>query len=97
MQERVTSEARPRNAGERLMTLSELATYLHIHPTTIRRWTNEGLLTCFRIGGRRERRFLWRDVASYLEEHAYAGRRGRPPKTTDTSSRSSVEQGGLAS
>ena len=37
---------------------------------TLRRWTNEGSLRCYRIGGKRERRFTIRDLQDYIKSGA---------------------------
>src|SRR2546429_9402874 len=34
---------------------------------TLRRWTTSGRLPCFRVGGRRERRFRRADLLAFLE------------------------------
>jgi hypothetical protein len=34
---------------------------------TIRRWTNHGALKCYRVGGRRARRFKLQELQSYIE------------------------------
>jgi len=46
----------------RLLTLAEAAEMLNTTPDTIRRWTNEELLPCVRLGPRRDRRFRRSDV-----------------------------------
>lgn len=40
-----------------LLTLDEAANYLAVSKTTLRRWTNDGRLACYRVGPRNERRF----------------------------------------
>ncbi|MBL0060750.1 MAG: helix-turn-helix domain-containing protein [bacterium] len=45
------------SANEKLLTVNEAAAYLGISPTTLRRWTNAGILECLRINGRGDRRF----------------------------------------
>lgn len=39
------------------MRISSVATFLGVHPNTIRRWSNNGLIQCFRFGPRSDRRF----------------------------------------
>ena len=39
------------------MTISSVATLLGVHPNTVRRWSNNGLIQCFRLGPRNDRRF----------------------------------------
>ncbi|WP_028325482.1 MEDS domain-containing protein [Desulfatirhabdium butyrativorans] len=52
---------------ERLLNIREAATYLHVSEMTIRRWTNDGSLPCYRIGGRKARRFRMSDLEHYLQ------------------------------
>jgi len=51
---------------ERLLNVREVAELLNVSEMTIRRWTNAGLLNCYRIGKKRERRFNPRDVQTFL-------------------------------
>lgn len=39
---------------------------LCVHPNTLRRWSDSNLLRSFRIGPRRDRRFLRQDVEERL-------------------------------
>ena len=39
------------------MAISGVAAILGVHPNTIRRWADEGLIPCFRVGPRQDRRF----------------------------------------
>ena len=50
-----------------LMT-GDVAQLLNVHVGTVRRWSNEGILKTYRIGPRRDRRFLREDVEALLEE-----------------------------
>lgn len=52
---------------ERLLNIREAAAYLHVSEMTIRRWTNDGSLPCYRIGGRKARRFQMLDLEQYLK------------------------------
>ena len=49
-----------------ILDIAEAAAFLRVSETSLRRWTNAGVLRCFRIGGRRERRFLRSDLVEYL-------------------------------
>jgi excisionase family DNA binding protein len=46
-----------------LMTVGEVARLLHIHPNTVRLWSNKGILESYRISKRGDRRFKKEDVA----------------------------------
>jgi transposase len=39
------------------MSIARVADILGVHPNTIRRWSDEGLIPCFRLGPRQDRRF----------------------------------------
>lgn len=51
---------------EKLLNVRQAAALLNVSQMTIRRWTNDGLLTCFRIGKKRERRFGEADLHAFL-------------------------------
>src|SRR2546430_14839626 len=50
-----------------LLDIAQAAALLHVSPMSLRRWTNSGRLPCFRVGGRRERRFRRADLLALLE------------------------------
>lgn len=54
--------------NEKIMTTSEVAYFLRVHPNTVRHWTNKGLLPSFRLGTRRDRRFRREDVNDFLKQ-----------------------------
>ena len=53
--------------NEMLLTVGQVARILHIHPNTVRRWSNRGILKAYRISERGDRRFKREDVASLFE------------------------------
>lgn len=52
---------------EQLLNVRQAAELLNVSEMTVRRWTNAGLLACFRIGKKRERRFYPSDLQQFLE------------------------------
>ena len=50
-----------------LLTLSEAAQVLNVHISTLRRWSNLGLITTYRIGPRADRRFKMDDIQRILD------------------------------
>jgi len=52
-----------------LMNINEAATFLKVNPHSVRRWSNSGLIKCYRIGKAKLRRFKKSDLLQYLEEH----------------------------
>jgi excisionase family DNA binding protein len=55
-----------------LLDISEAAEFLNVSETSLRRWTNAGILPCLRIGLRRERRFRRADLLAFMEQPATA-------------------------
>lgn len=51
---------------ERLLNVKDAARFLNVSEMTVRRWTNSGLLSCYRVGRKRERRFRIRELEEYL-------------------------------
>ena len=50
-----------------LLDIKQAAALLQVSQASLRRWTDAGKLPCFRLGGRRERRFLRADLLAFLE------------------------------
>lgn len=51
-----------------LLTVREVARLLHVHPNTLRRWSNDGRLKAYRIAARGDRRFKREEIARFLAE-----------------------------
>ena len=51
-----------------LLTVSQVAKRLNVHPNTVRRWAEQAQLNVYRIGPRRDRRFRPEDVERFLHE-----------------------------
>ncbi len=49
-----------------MLTANEVARLLNVHINTVRRWSNQGALKTYRIGGRGDRRFEREDVIKFL-------------------------------
>ena len=60
----------------RLLTVQEVAAALHVHPNTVRHWSDEGLLKSSRIGPRGDRRFNREDIRSFLNHWDRSGQLG---------------------
>ena len=52
--------------GGGLLTVAQVAQLLNAHPHSVRRWADSGLLHCYRIGFRGDRRFQPDDVDEFL-------------------------------
>lgn len=53
---------------DELLTVREVARILHVHPNTLRRWSDKGLLKAFRITERGDRRYMREDIAQFLRD-----------------------------
>jgi excisionase family DNA binding protein len=51
----------------RLLTVDEVAHFLGIHPSTVRRWEKTGLLKSYPIGLRNNLRFKQEDILNFLK------------------------------
>ena len=49
-----------------MLSIKDVATLLHIHVNTARRWSDKGLIKSFQINERGDRRFRQGDVALFL-------------------------------
>ena len=56
----------------RMLTVTEVAHLLHVHPNTVRMWSKIGVLKAYRIGKRRDYRFKMADIETFL------GKNGEP-------------------
>ena len=56
-----------RDSPLELLTVGQAARSLNVHPNTVRRWSRQGLLNCYRVGPRGDRRFRRTDVERLLE------------------------------
>jgi excisionase family DNA binding protein len=56
----------------RLLTIGQASRMLNIHPNTLRRWSDLGLIRAYRVGPRGDRRFKQNDVEAMLAKRAAA-------------------------
>lgn len=72
----MSTEADPvLNEGDgrrRLLTIGQASRMLNIHPNTLRRWSDLGLIRAYRVGPRGDRRFKQNDVEAMLAKRAAA-------------------------
>lgn len=57
-----------------LLSMKYITQRLQIHPNTLRQWEKKGYVTCYRVGVRRDRRFLKEDIMRMFRldyEHQY--------------------------
>lgn len=53
--------------GRGLLTVAQVSQLLNVHPHSVRRWADMGLLPCYRLGLRGDRRFNAGDVEVFLK------------------------------
>ena len=51
-----------------MLTVREVARLLHVHPNTLRRWSNNGRIRAYRITPRGDRRFKREEIVRFLTE-----------------------------
>ena len=51
-----------------MMTIREVARLLHVHPNTLRRWSNDGRIRAYRITERGDRRYKREEITRFLED-----------------------------
>lgn len=59
------------NSENGLLTVSEVANLLHVHPNTVRQWSDSGLLKVCRFGRRRDRRFQREEIHRFIDANRY--------------------------
>lgn len=53
---------------EELLTLTEAARILKVHPNTLRLWDKKGVLVAIRIGTKRVRRYKKTDLERFIKK-----------------------------
>lgn len=61
-----------------MLTVQEVARLLHIHPNTLRRWSNRGLIKAYRITPRGDRRYRRQEIINFLAKLNANHGDGRP-------------------
>jgi excisionase family DNA binding protein len=64
MEERYPESSLP----ARLLSVNDVARFLGMHPSTVRRWEKQGLLKSYVIGIRHNLRFKQEDVLDFLSK-----------------------------
>ena len=62
----------PRSAGigkkqPRMLTIAQAAEQLGLHPKTVRKWADQGILPVVRLGPRKDRRFAREDIHRFVQ------------------------------
>src|SRR6202040_4209463 len=64
----------------KLLTLDEAASFLGVSKVSLRRWTNDGLLECHRIGPQGRRRFDLEQLRTFAERSSPGSRQESEPR-----------------
>jgi excisionase family DNA binding protein len=56
-----------------MLTTGDVGQLLGLHPNTVRRWGQRGILKVYRVGPRGDRRFRRQDVDAFLGEEKVSG------------------------
>ena len=51
---------------DNMMTIAEVSRIHHIHPNTLRRWADKGVIKSYCITPRGDRRFVTRDIKEFI-------------------------------
>jgi excisionase family DNA binding protein len=51
-----------------MLTARQVAEFLHVSVSTIRRWSDKGMIEACRLGSRGDRRYRREDILLFLEE-----------------------------
>lgn len=62
-----------RDSGKEIMTCDEVAAYLRVHVSSVRRWSRSGKLTAYKVGDRGDWRYREQDVLAFLYDTAREG------------------------
>ena len=75
--DKIKTESMMGSGLENLLNVKEAAAFLNVSEMTIRRWTDAGLLSCYRVGKKRERRFTPQGLHDFLS----GGKNAAAPST----------------
>lgn len=65
---RMETEYHESKLPARLLSIGEVACFLGVHSSTVRRWGKSGILKSYAIGLRNNLRFKQEDVLSFLDK-----------------------------
>ena len=68
-----------------MLTIREVARLLHVHPNTLRRWSNDGRIRAYRITSRGDRRYKREEIARFLDELNGHGDNGQEAESRQSS------------
>jgi excisionase family DNA binding protein len=63
------------NQDSEMLRIGKVSQLLHVHPNTVRRWSEKGIIKAYRIGIRGDRRFKREDIAAIFFGEGTKGNR----------------------
>ena len=63
------------NQDSEMLRIGKVSQLLHVHPNTVRRWSEKGIIKAYRIGIRGDRRFKSKDIAAIFSGEGTKGKR----------------------
>ena len=66
-----------KSGDKAIMTCDEVAEFLRVHVSSVRRWSRCGKLRAFKVGGRGDWRYRKQDVLAFLYDTSYTDAKGQ--------------------
>ena len=67
-----------KNSGDKaIMTCDEVAEFLRVHVSSVRRWSRCGKLRAYKVGDRGDWRYRKQDVLAFLYDTSYTDAKGQ--------------------
>ena len=66
-----------KSGDKAIMTCDEVAEFLRVHVSSVRRWSRCGKLRAYKVGGRGDWRYRKQDVLAFLYDTSYTDSKGQ--------------------
>ena len=66
-----------KSGDKAIMTCDEVAEFLRVHVSSVRRWSRCGKLRAYKVGGRGDYRYRKQDVLAFLYDASYTDLKGQ--------------------
>lgn len=66
-----------KSGDKAIMTCDEVAEFLRVHVSSVRRWSRSGKLRAYKVGGRGDWRYRKQDVLAFLYDTSYTDLKGQ--------------------
>lgn len=68
MSNKARKAIKSKSEDKAIMTCDEVAEFLRVHRSSVRRWSRSGKLKAYKVGGRGDWRYRHQDVLAFLYE-----------------------------